>query len=209
MRGKALVLAREPLFVANHVHEVGRIGAVEHGEARIEPQLLREQPQDPVAHRVEGAGPQHPGDHASIPHLAAIREHLRHDGLGAANHFLGGAACKGEHQDARRIDAVQHQVSGAMGERIGLARPRSRQDEHRAGDDALLLAGSPERGCAPLLRVQGIECRRCLRLHHEKTIPSNCMDIQIRLRHIDLLFQGSRVFGRPREGADHSWRFQG
>jgi hypothetical protein len=35
------------------------------------------------------------------------------------------------------------------------------------------------------------------------------MDIQIELRHIDPPFQGSRFFGRLREGADHSWRFQG
>jgi hypothetical protein len=37
------------------------------------------------------------------------------------------------------------------------------------------------RGGAPLLRVERIECRGGLSLHHIENIPVNCMDIQTAL----------------------------
>ena len=72
------------------------------------------------------------------PRLAAVRQHFRDDGLRAPDHFLRGAAREGQHQDARRIDAVQHQVRGAVRQRVGLAGARAGQDEQRTRIDALV-----------------------------------------------------------------------
>ena len=83
--------------------------------------------------------------HAAIAHLAAVRQHRGDDGLRAADHLLGRAPRERQHQDARRIDAVQHEMRGAMRQRVGLAGAGAGQDQQRAGADALVLdAGVPK-----------------------------------------------------------------
>ena len=63
--------------------------------------------------------------------------HFRDDGLRALDHFLRGATREGQHENARRIHAVQHQVSGTVRQRIGLSRAGAGEDEQRARGDAL------------------------------------------------------------------------
>ncbi len=176
---KTLVLVREPELVPDHIHEVGRIRAVEHGEVGIQPEMLGEQPQDAIADRVKRAGPQQAALHAAIARLAAFLEHGGHDGLRAADHFLRGAAREGQHQDARRVDAVQHQMSGAMRQRIGLAGSRAGQDEQRTRADAFVLDRRAEGGGTALLGVERVERVGLLGLHHDENYTVYCMDIQI------------------------------
>ena len=93
--------------------------------------MLGIQTQNAVADGVERARPDEPRHDAAVARLAAIGEYLRDDGLGAANHFLGRTPREGQHEDARRIDAVQHQVGGAMRDGIGLTGTGAGQDQQR------------------------------------------------------------------------------
>jgi hypothetical protein len=86
--------------------------------------------------------------------------------LRAANHVLGGAPREGEHQNPRRIDPVEHQMGGAMRQRIGLSRSGAGQDQHGTCGNTLVLDRGSKGGGAPLLRVECVEHRCRLGLHH-------------------------------------------
>ncbi len=83
-----------------------------------------------------------------------------------SNHFLRGAARESQHEDARRIDAVQHQVRGSMRQGVGLARTRAGQNEQRTR----ITLPCPEppcrtwrRGAAPGFSASNAVC---LGFHH-------------------------------------------
>ena len=63
---------------------------------------------------------------------SGVIERLARDLVRAAAHLGGGAAREGQHQDARRVDAVDHQVRDPVRERIGLAGARAGDDQQRA-----------------------------------------------------------------------------
>ena len=170
--GEAHIFAREALFlvriaqiVTHHIHDVGGIGSVQDGECRIKPQMFGIQPQNAVAHRMKGTGPEQPVHHAAIARLAAIRHHLRDNVLGTANHFLRRSARKGQHQDARGIDTIDHQVRGSMGQGVGLARAGTGENQQRTTVHALAGHHGAEGGSALLRGIQRVKCSG-LGFHH-------------------------------------------
>jgi hypothetical protein len=50
-----------------------------------------------------------------------------------AAHLERGTAREGQHEDARRVDAVDNQVRHAMGERVGFAGSGAGDDQQRTG----------------------------------------------------------------------------
>ena len=58
-------------------------------------------------------------------------EHLAADPLDPPRHLGRRAARKGHQQDAARIGAVDDQMRDAVGQGIGLARPRAGDDQER------------------------------------------------------------------------------
>ena len=133
--------------------------------------MLGVQPQNAAPHRVEGARPQQPRGDTSISRLAALLQHFRHDLLGAPDHSLRRPPRERQHQNARRIHAVQHQVRGTVCERIGLSGAGARQDQQRARFDSLALGCDRAEGGGPSLRgVQFVECAGGFRLHHKNYI---------------------------------------
>ena len=107
---------------------------------RIELQVPRVVAQQAVADRMEGAGPREPLRNRVADAAERLVERLLHDVVRAAAHLGGRAAREGQHEDARRIDAVDRQVRDAMGERVRLARARTGDDEQRAGLEAFASA---------------------------------------------------------------------
>ena len=57
MRGKRFSAFEQPEVVAHHVHQVGGVAAVEHAERRVQAEPLRVLADQPVADRMERAGP--------------------------------------------------------------------------------------------------------------------------------------------------------
>jgi hypothetical protein len=153
---KTLVLRRKTQLVPDHVHQVRRVAAIQHRKVRIQAQVFGIEPQNTVAHRMERSGPQQPRYDAAIPRFAALRQCFAYDLLRAANHFLRRTAGECQHQDAGWIHAVQHQVRRTMRQGVGFTGPGARQDEQRAGIDALVRRRTEGRG-PPLRRVQRIE----------------------------------------------------
>ena len=103
-------------------------------EIGIESDLLRVIAQDPRADSMKRAGPGQ-----RVGHDASVRAHrLGADALDAARHFARRPKRKGHQQDTARIGAVDDQMGDAMGERVGLARPRPGDDEKRSRRRALL-----------------------------------------------------------------------
>ena len=86
--GEARVLAREALFgfreaelVAQHVHQVGGVAAVENAEARVEADRGGVSPNQPIGDRVKGAGPGQTDVLAGLKPCASgrfpVRNHIR------------------------------------------------------------------------------------------------------------------------------------
>src|ERR1019366_9219970 len=73
-------------------------------------------------------------------------------------------------------------MRGAMCQGVGLAGAGAGQYQQGPGGDALVLGGGAKGGRAPLRRIERIERAGGLGLHHKKTIPLNCIYIQIVLR---------------------------
>ncbi len=134
---EAGVLAREALLglrqtevVAHHVHHVGRVAAVEHAEARVEPDARGVPADQAVRDRVEGARP-------GQPH---VLRHFADDALRPPRHFERRASREGEEQDALRRGALENEVRDAVRERVGLAGARAGEDQQRPVAEARRFA---------------------------------------------------------------------
>ena len=126
---ETLALRRQRQFVADEVHQVGRILAIVDGEGGVEPDVAGVLAQEARADAVEGARPGKAG--AGEPGVA--RRKLRRNALHAPRHLVGGTAREGEQQDLPGVGAVREQVRDAMGEGVGLARPGAGDHQQRAG----------------------------------------------------------------------------
>lgn len=120
---------RQAGLVAHQAHQVLGVAAVVQGEALRQAQARRVLAQEPRADGVEGAGP---GQARRRLRGRQLQHALQH-GAGALRHLLGGAPAEGEQQQALRVGAVADQVGHAVGQGVGLARTRARDDEQRAG----------------------------------------------------------------------------
>src|SRR4029077_1432888 len=89
---KALRPAGETQLGADDIHDVRRIGAIQHGEVWLESEVLGVQAQYAAPDRMEGAAPEQARHAAAIARLATIRQHLGDNGLGALDHLLRRAA---------------------------------------------------------------------------------------------------------------------
>ena len=139
LAGKALVLGRKTQLMTYDVHEVGGIAAVQHREILVQAQVFGRQPQYAAAHGVKSTRPHQPRGDAPVSRLTALLHRFRHDLLRASNHVLRRPPRERQHENARRIDAVQHQVRSTVRQRIGLSGTGACQDEQRAGIDPLVL----------------------------------------------------------------------
>ena len=142
---KALLDFREAELVAQHVHQIGGVAAIEHAEARVETDGGGMAANQSIRDRVKGAGP---GDAAPVPcdgfqAPGPASPSTAHDALRAARHFERGAACEGEEQNALGFGARQHEMRHSVRERVGLARSRAGNDEQgtRAELRGFLLFG--------------------------------------------------------------------
>ncbi len=137
---ETLLLGRKAQLRTNRIHDVRGVAAIYHGELRIELQVLRVMSQKPVADGVERAGPGQPL-RDGVTHAAErfVERHLD-DFMGTTAHLGCGTAREREHQDARRVYAMNGEVGHAVREGIGLARAGTRNDEQGAGADAPLIA---------------------------------------------------------------------
>jgi len=181
--GEARVLAREPLLglrqagaVADHVHEVGCVRAIEHAEGRVETDASRVLPDETVAHRMEGPGPGQP-QHTRKPCACPRRGTcLGHHTLRASRHLHCRPAREREQQQPLGRHTAQQQVGHPVGERGGLARARSGDDEQRPGAHATGRRRLTEgRGLA----LRGVQSRvDVVGRHGRATIGPACMYIQ-------------------------------
>ena len=115
LAGEALFRARKAELVAHHVDEIGRVAAVEHAEALVEPDAVAVLPDQAIGDRMEGSGPG--------------KLELAGDALRPARHLQRRATCEGEEQDALGRGAFDEQVRDAVRERVGLAGARARDDQ--------------------------------------------------------------------------------
>src|SRR5882672_28366 len=85
---------------------------------------------------------------------ASVRsERLRAYPLHPTGHLGCGSAREGHQQNAARVCAIDDKMGATMGERIGLARTRSRNNKKRRGRRACLFANAVfDR--SPLFRVK-------------------------------------------------------
>ena len=81
----------------------------------------------------------------------------RADVLDATRHLGGHAAGEGEKKNAPRISAVQDEVSDAVRERAGLARPRSGDDEQRRRRSRRSVRRDSKDYGRPLRRIELVE----------------------------------------------------
>ncbi len=179
---EAGVLAREaPLGLRQaepmplDVHQVRRVAAIEHAERRVEPEPVRVLAYQPVADRVERAGPRQSQarDHGAA---AGRGRGLGHDALRTPRHLLRRAPRERQQQQAFRRHAVQQQVGDAVRKRAGLAGACARDHQHRRRAHAASRRGLPEgRGLA----LGVIESGEGFGAGHRRaTIEPACMDIQ-------------------------------
>ena len=119
---KALLGFGEPALVAHHVHEVGRVAAVEHAEALVEPERLgrcRRIRRLAIEWKVP--------DQGSRTSFCTSAD----DALRAARHLERRAAREGQQQDALGLGALQNQMRDPVRQRVGLAGAGARDDEQR------------------------------------------------------------------------------
>ena len=113
--------------MTDEVHEVGGIRAVVNCKGAVEADVVRIFSQEASTDGVKRSRPTQ-----SIRHRSGLGpERLRGDPLNAPLHFGGGASRKREQHHAARIGARGNQVGDAVGERVGLAGTRTRDDEER------------------------------------------------------------------------------
>ncbi len=121
--------------MANDVEHIRRVATIEHGEARVEPEVAGEAAEQSIGNRVKGPG----------PWQAAGRQHRRtrrrrpDDVFDAPRHFLGGATRECQQENALRIDTFDDQVRDAVGEGHRLAGAGSGDDQQRAGEEATVV----------------------------------------------------------------------
>ncbi len=159
---EAPLLGVEAQLLADNVHQIRAVAPVDHRELRIELQMRRVMPQEPVCHGVKSAGPGQP----LRQHLAESAQRFIHglldDVAGTAAHFLRSAPAEGQHQDARRIHAIHREVGDAVREGIGLAGSGAGDDQQWPGSDTLLLlADFPEGHRFALGGIQSGHVRGC------------------------------------------------
>ena len=126
---EALLLGCQPQLLAQTVHEVRGIGAIDDAEVRIELQVRRVVPQQTVADGMKGTRPAEALGDAVADSAQGFVERLARDFLRAAAHFSGRAARESQHQDTGRIHAVDHEVRHAMCQSVGLAGARAGDDQ--------------------------------------------------------------------------------
>ncbi|MGF6657603.1 hypothetical protein OKW34_008193 [Paraburkholderia youngii] len=131
LRRKAPLFRGQSEFVAHEVHQVGGVFAVVDRERGREADQIRVFAQQPRADAVKRARPRQPLRERGACTDGGSRG--AGDACHAAGHFERRAAREGQQQDALRIGALHHQISGAMRERVGLAGARARDHEQRAG----------------------------------------------------------------------------
>ncbi len=125
---EALLGFREAEIVADEIHQIGRIAAVMDRECPIEPDLRGVFAQQSRADRVKGARPGEP----TRDRAGAVSQHVGRYALDPPHHLAGGAARERQQENAPRIDPMHDEMRHAVRQRVGLARPRARDDQQRA-----------------------------------------------------------------------------
>jgi hypothetical protein len=99
---------------------------------------------------MKGPGPRQPyrGHRGARP---PSPQGLAHDAFGAADHLQRRAPREGQQQDPGGIDTLEDQMGDAVGQRVGLARARTGDDQQRSrrkspGGVATTVTGCPQLG---------------------------------------------------------------
>ena len=150
--GKAALLAGKPELVAEQVHEVGTILAVEDGEGGVEADVMGMQPEEPGADGMEGP---RPGQ--GRRRRAALVSGPGRDPLDPALHLGRRPAGEGQQQDPLGRHALADQKGDPMGQGIGFTRACAGDDEKgrrvvRPGAGPAIAQAMP--GGPPLCGVQ-------------------------------------------------------
>ena len=163
--GKSSRLAREAQLVPQQVDQIRRVGAVEYGERRVEPDAIGMNPQQSIGDAVECSRPGQAGALGASPRSRGAR--CRDDALRAAAHLLGRPPGEGQQQHALGIDAAGEQVCDAVGQGRGLARAGPGDDEKRRGGAVRALADPVPRR-RPLAGSQAVAGARAARRVHRR-----------------------------------------
>ena len=119
----------EAEIAADQVHQIGAVGAVEHGEGWVQREGGGVPAQQPVADRMKCA---RPGQQRGLGTAGCSTTLARNeDLLRAAGHFERGAAGKGQQQQTTRIGASEDQPRHPVRQRLGFAGAGPRSDQQR------------------------------------------------------------------------------
>src|SRR5204862_126112 len=97
--------------------------AIEHAEARVEPQRPGVAPQQTIRNGVK----------CSRPWKPHILFYVAHDALSTADHFEGGSTRKGEKQNAIGACAFEHEMRHAVREGVCFSGSGAGDDQKRTG----------------------------------------------------------------------------
>ena len=134
---KSLLGLRQAEPLPNDVHQVGRIGAVEDVEARIEPEPLGVQADQAIADRVKRPGPGQ-AQRRRYGRRCPGAHRRRDRPLRPARHLERSAAGKGQEQHALRRNTREEQIRHAVREGARLARAGACDHEQRTRRHAAL-----------------------------------------------------------------------
>src|SRR6202035_4789607 len=144
--------AGEAEIAADQVHQIGAIGAVEHGEGWIQREGGGAPAPQPAADRMKVA---RPGQKRGLGTAGCSTTLARNeDLLRAAGHFERGAAGKGQQQQTTRTSASEGQPRHPVRQRLGFAGAGPRSDQQRRRP---LLCLDTIGSSAALRRVQPLE----------------------------------------------------
>ena len=115
--GESLIRPRQVVIGSQQIHEIARVGWVEHRQRRGQPERLGVRRDKFVRDGVERAPPE-----LTTGKVAADRG-------GAGEHVVGGATSEREQQDPRRVDAAVDQLGYPRDEGSRLAGAGARQDD--------------------------------------------------------------------------------
>jgi len=145
---------RKTQAVAHHIDQIGGIAAIEHAEARVEPQRPGVAPQQTIRNGVK----------CSRPWKPHILLYVAHDALSTADHFDCGSTREGEKQNAIGACAFEHEMRHAVREGVCFSGSGAGDDQKRAGG----IAAAEARGLA-LALIQTIERMRTFHARNYST----------------------------------------
>ena len=164
LRREALRRLGKPQLMPHQIHQVRGILPVMDGKGGVEPDL-----HGVVAQQFRADGVKRPGPgHALGQDAGLVAQCLGADALGPPRHLGRGPAREGHKQDTARVGAVDDQMGDTMGERVGLARAGTGNDQQRPSFNTRPHAML---GRAALL---GIEFGKVLQARRHVKLPKKC-----------------------------------